>query len=1226
MTTEVALPVLGQKWASLGASHAPADDVAADSPRIAAALNTLASYVDAAKGVYIYAQASGRRINVFRDRSQLMQSLSFDDVPGGQSAVLKGVSSVAISTDAPGSDHLLLVASFGSILAVWRLDALNMSKLGQAPMYGAWRLDSTLPLRGQLVSTVHVWRGMLAVGSNTCIAVWKRGTYVNAPWKCVWSARTPRPLLRVQWSHDGQFLAAVPLCDTRVMVWRMHNGLQLVSQLRHARPIHALQWRRAARDDAPVLVVMVSNLAAYVYATMPGRDVFCYFATIDAASAVDDVSEPDVPCRHNVVSLMYCDAYSAGVALQHDIQQLEQLEQLALTGMTRESDVEVSGRRRRLAQLRQYLDAGYDLFFGLLADGSLVVHALYIQPGALWHTLFVLKIPPCISVELSHAPLMLEFVPLAKARDASGTPPTALIHGQTASGLRGTMSVSLCLLLDGDVHGLFVQDTIMDTPHTLRATHSFLHAEHRSDIVSLEPSLRGTKLLSFSRDGVMIWWDSCTEKAASLVSQAQFRLRSVYAVCAIGDGPNLFAVDDEAMYVALFDKSVFADEPTFTQLNSVAMLRRPFSASKEDVVLLASIPTAMGELVVLALRTGDVHVWTCRKDAAGWVVTSDGVRHLPSMTCAALVAWPEPVLLTVSSGTLTVWDATSWTRQSEMLVGEATHIRTSTQKHVALCFPDRVCIHDLRLAPFAYTLVHVHEGAASSVAWTTVGDCAVLAVSARQEVVVLGPHHLGWSPLARVRLEGVGSACISHVAWIDAHRLLVASTCQLFLFDAENGELESTLTHASHTLPYYDATSLLRCAQFGFISDAHATLAMVEKHARLGVWGRVAWTLARGPLADLRVDDAVADRTDALGAVVRAMHHAAQTEVDECGKQFLLAWYASDRQSAPLVWGQLSQTQEALLGKVASAWSERMSWPVVRDAGVFLWVHRRAPLLSIMEQVARASFTQGDDIDPVRCSLFCLAMRKRSMLMSVWRRAIGHRDQAKMLAFLAHDFDEERWRVAAQKNAYALMSQRRFAFAAMFFLLGDALLDAVHVCAKQLGDVALALAVARAYEEDDCGDVFRRVVRQHAIPHARERGDRTLAVWAHLVLGEHTEAVHALMHPLGTYDEARRDLPDPSMLLILEHMKTHAWSHEALAPHDEMRAVSFYVRLLAQSGCDWHALGMLRAWSFARGAKPERAATPPPQPVSHKVGTLMGERRPPPAQAAAEFDMSAFGF
>ena len=51
----------------------------------------------------------------------------------------------------------------------------------------------------------------------------------------------------------------------------------------------------------------------------------------------------------------------------------------------------------------------------------------------------------------------------------------------------------------------------------------------------------------------------------------------------------------------------------------------------------------------------------------------------------------------------------------------------------------------------------------------------------------------------------------------------------------------------------------------------------------------------------------------------------------------------------------------------------------------------------------------------------------------------------KMATFFNNNFEEERWRKAALKNAYALLGKQRFEHAAAFFLLGNALWDSVQV-------------------------------------------------------------------------------------------------------------------------------------------------------------------------------------
>lgn len=50
-----------------------------------------------------------------------------------------------------------------------------------------------------------------------------------------------------------------------------------------------------------------------------------------------------------------------------------------------------------------------------------------------------------------------------------------------------------------------------------------------------------------------------------------------------------------------------------------------------------------------------------------------------------------------------------------------------------------------------------------------------------------------------------------------------------------------------------------------------------------------------------------------------------------------------------------------------------------------------------------------------------------------------------MSTFFSNDFTQERWRKAALKNAYALLGKQRFEHAAAFFILGNALWDAVQV-------------------------------------------------------------------------------------------------------------------------------------------------------------------------------------
>jgi hypothetical protein len=68
----------------------------------------------------------------------------------------------------------------------------------------------------------------------------------------------------------------------------------------------------------------------------------------------------------------------------------------------------------------------------------------------------------------------------------------------------------------------------------------------------------------------------------------------------------------------------------------------------------------------------------------------------------------------------------------------------------------------------------------------------------------------------------------------------------------------------------------------------------------------------------------------------------------------------------------------------------------------------------------------GDNRDPTACTLFYFALGKVKLVHGLWRQAAWHKEQAVMLKFLSNDFTEPRWRTAALKNAYALLSKRRF--------------------------------------------------------------------------------------------------------------------------------------------------------------------------------------------------------
>lgn len=226
-----------------------------------------------------------------------------------------------------------------------------------------------------------------------------------------------------------------------------------------------------------------------------------------------------------------------------------------------------------------------------------------------------------------------------------------------------------------------------------------------------------------------------------------------------------------------------------------------------------------------------------------------------------------------------------------------------------------------------------------------------------------------------------------------------------------------------------------------------------------------------------------------------------------------------------VAWAFHSESQEILVDLVNQSHNGQTLWKDLRQSGMAFWLKDVAALVCgssflftptnshqrrQFELIARNHYTSTELKNPVDCSLFYLALHKKVVLSGLWRLASWHREQAATLRLLANNFNEQRWKTAANKNAYALLSKHRYEYAAAFFLLADQLRDAVHVCLTKLKDPQLAIAVARCYEGDE-GPVLRELLVDRILPLALKEGDRWLASWVFSMLKRTDLAVRALV-------------------------------------------------------------------------------------------------------------------
>lgn len=246
------------------------------------------------------------------------------------------------------------------------------------------------------------------------------------------------------------------------------------------------------------------------------------------------------------------------------------------------------------------------------------------------------------------------------------------------------------------------------------------------------------------------------------------------------------------------------------------------------------------------------------------------------------------------------------------------------------------------------------------------------------------------------------------------------------------------------------------------------------------------------------------------------------------------------------------------------------------------------------EVIARNEYTKTDEKNPIHCSLYYLALRKKPVLLGLWRMAAWNREQAGTQRLLKNNFDDPRWKTAALKNAYALLSKRRFEYAAAFFLLADRLQDAVNVCALQLEDMQLAVAVARVYGGDD-SPVLHALLEDKILPQAASEGDRWLATWAFWMLGRRDMAVRVLISsvddlvhsPQIQNPHAKSFLSsDPALVMLYKQLRPKTLQTlrgaSAITPRAEWAFVMQNARLYVRMGCDLLALDLVRNWEFLK--------------------------------------------
>ncbi|KAG2290538.1 hypothetical protein Bca52824_050142 [Brassica carinata] len=210
-----------------------------------------------------------------------------------------------------------------------------------------------------------------------------------------------------------------------------------------------------------------------------------------------------------------------------------------------------------------------------------------------------------------------------------------------------------------------------------------------------------------------------------------------------------------------------------------------------------------------------------------------------------------------------------------------------------------------------------------------------------------------------------------------------------------------------------------------------------------------------------------------------------------------------DIDSSMIGWAFHSESQENLSGSLLPIES---SWQQMRSLGFGFWYSDVAQLRPRMEKLARQQYLKNKK--PKDCALLYIALNRIQVLAGLFKISKDEKDKP-LVGFLSRNFQEEKNKAAALKNAYVLMGKHQLELAIGFFLLGGEASSAINVCVKNLQDEQLALVICRLVDGQG-GALENNLINKYILPSAVRRGDFWLASLLKWELGEYHQSILAM--------------------------------------------------------------------------------------------------------------------
>ncbi|KAG6832276.1 hypothetical protein H0H92_003509 [Tricholoma furcatifolium] len=1099
----------------------------------------------------------------------------------------------AISCITIDSRMMLIFAAMGNRIAVWGLSGVKQD---------TWIIHSTLVLPdGQTVTTLDCKSGLLSVGSQLGLSVYTLILENDLPtWSQKWIVRVSSPT-RVNFSPSLMCIATVSTHDNALRIYSTASGRQ-TQIIPHPLPITNLSWRKsqvASRDELMLYTVTTDSTIRIFLPVLDAPQQLQLHASLDIFSALP----------FSVASYHLDQAASTAFWLDNDVVGNALSETL-------KKWPEENARRKRIQEIK---DECWDIFLHVLGDGSVVVSAVAN----------IDRRPPTLLKQFT----LQQFPP-----STLPSPPSHLFVLPNEDHSTLTLAISSPLAIF-NLSPMTFFDALGDG---LKLSSSLLPRvpEEEVEIVRLVRTPEGAGVGIIRATGGEAW--RVLGNGAQLVRSTSWTSADHVVVLQRGEEDSIVGITSELSIVHFHAQH--APSPSLLVRSQSTL---PLPCPPKFVIPVD--PMAWGQnqswteadVLLSVSHTGELDFWVLEDGVTPpWRRTGTIKTGRPSIRKASCSSAKKTALREEFINDLD-WTSTP-DNQSILAVGFHHRVELLCQQRMTYfdAGPGWATCSTIDMGSFMPLQIH------DSI-WLDHGS---LLISAGHQMFLYG------SPAPVSNEETLFEYAARHNGPLEDYHPQMILQCLLW----EKVELvKKIIVNLSRDLAlrvkdrrntpwtslplesFFNKDSSISLEQATAARQKYTTLFTVsdqkekteESFNRSLALGLIE-ALETYPLPHLSPNE----QAHLITLVQTTLEIDEQRRaLDSNGLRYLISmrsfFILNHRASAPsspqskgavpispgrrerlryrdMIWAFHSESQDLLLQASAAACNGKLGWSNARAVGISIWLTSVDALKTQMDVIARSEYMSGDNRDPTMCSLYYFALGKIKLVHGLWKQAAWHKEQAVMLKFLSNDFSEPRWRTAALKNAFALLSKRRFEYAAAFFLLGNSLKDAVNVCLKQLDDFQLAIALARVVEQSNEGPVLFDILNSTVLPVAFQNGNRWLASWAFWLLHRRDMATplqdlsSSLNIKVTEIGEPHYD--DPSLALLFSQLRSKtlqaAKGTSEISGQLEFNFVLQMARVFCRMGCHILGLNLLRSWSFER-------------PSMLNVAAPLGQALPPLAPA-----------